>query len=194
MWDSKHIRRIRCFGDSITAGWGVLPGKGWIAILAGRMKQISFCNCGMPGAGLSSIFRSAKVQEPIFAEGDGLFFMGGTNDILCGTRLAAVEVLFEREIRKYAARYPVTVGIPPLVTEQSISTGWQSDFAFEANQRDLAAYGDFIRELGEKLVLPVLDCREVLTEDSLYGDGIHPNEAGYQALAEKAQILWDLGR
>lgn len=189
-WNREKIRRIRCFGDSLTAGWGVPPGRGWVALLAGRMKGVSFCNCGMPGAGLSDIFSAAALQAPAFTEGDGLFFMGGTNDILCGVRLSAVEKLFEKEIRKYAAQRPVTLGIPPLTTRESINTGWQCEFAFASNQRDLAVYGDFLQTLGEELSLPVLDCRKIIDREELYGDGLHPNEAGYLKIADYGEKLW----
>lgn len=189
-WDKENIRRIRCFGDSLTAGWGVSPDRGWIAILAERMKGISFCNYGMPGAGLSDIFDAAALQTPAFADGDGLFFMGGTNDILCGFRLSVLENLFEKEIRKYAEQRPVTIGIPPLTTRKSIDTGWQQGFAFVSNQRDLADYGDFLQTLGEELSLPLMDCRKILDREELYEDGLHPNEAGYLKMADYAEKLW----
>lgn len=189
-WDKGNIRRIRCFGDSLIAGWGVSPDRGWIALLAERMKGISFRNYGMPGAGLSDIFDTAALQTPAFADGDGLFFMGGTNDILCGLRLSVLEKLFEREIRKYAAQRPVTIGIPPLTTRKSIDTGWQHEFAFAANQRDLTAYGDFLQALGKELSLPLMDCRNILDGEELYGDGLHPNEAGYLKMADYAEKLW----
>ena len=39
-WNKETITTIRCFGDSLTAGYGALPEEGWIAQLQKRCPPI----------------------------------------------------------------------------------------------------------------------------------------------------------
>lgn len=49
-WDKNQITAIHCFGDSLTEGYGVGQGEGWVDLLGKRMKSISFYNHGVCGA------------------------------------------------------------------------------------------------------------------------------------------------
>lgn len=40
LW-TQNISMIHCFGDSLTEGYGVLPGEGWVALADHALKGIT---------------------------------------------------------------------------------------------------------------------------------------------------------
>ncbi len=188
--DWKDIREIHCFGDSLTAGYGALPGKGWVTRTDAALP-ISLYNHGVCGAMVSDIADEMRGFLRLAEAGEGGFFMGGTNDILCGYRLDFLEKKVAELIFEAAEKVPLTIGVPPLATRESIFTGWQSEENFEANQKALTAYGDFLRNLAKDLGLMCLDFSKALpAEDAWYADGLHPNGRGYEKMADMAIALW----
>ena len=43
-WDTDDIHTIHCFGDSLTAGYGAVPGAGWVEVVAKRHPEINWIN------------------------------------------------------------------------------------------------------------------------------------------------------
>ncbi|WP_296954128.1 GDSL-type esterase/lipase family protein [uncultured Dialister sp.] len=190
-WNQKEIKIIHCFGDSLTAGFGVLPGQGWVELLDKRIQGISFYNHGACGTGVRDIFDLMEGFTTRPGKAEGFFFMGGTNDILCGLRLDVLERIVEIEVGNISEKVPLTLGIPIPATEKSIYTGWQQEDFFEANQKDLEKYGEFLRSLSAELFLPFIDFQKALpADDRYYSDGIHPNRTGYERMADCAEKLW----
>lgn len=182
------IHTVHFYGDSLTAGYGAAPADGWIARLARRFPRLTLYNHGECGRLFSDIAADAWTVVHYPAEGEALFLMGGTNDILCGIRFAALLRKAEEEIRGLSARIPLILGTPLLTTRASIAAGWQHDWQYEENDRELAAYGDFLRALAEELSLPLLDFqKEFPRADEWYSDGVHPNSSGYARMAETAE-------
>lgn len=182
------IHTVHFYGDSLTAGYGAAPADGWIARLARRFPRLTLYNHGECGRLFSDITADAWTVVHYPAEGEALFLMGGTNDILCGIRFAALLRNAEEEIRGLSARIPLILGTPLLTTRASIAAGWQQDWQYEENDRELAAYGDFLRALAEELSLPLLDFqKEFPRSDEWYSDGVHPNSDGYACMAETAE-------
>lgn len=182
------IHTVHFYGDSLTAGYGAAPADGWIARLARRFPRLTLYNHGECGRLFSDIAADAWTVVHYPAEGEALFLMGGTNDILCGIRFAALLRKAEEEIRGLSARIPLILGTPLLTTHASIAAGWQQDWQYEENDRELAAYGDFLRALAEELSLPLLDFqKEFPRSDEWYSDGVHPNGGGYARMAETAE-------
>ena len=117
--------------------------------------------------------------------------MGGTNDILCGFRLSALEGRLTERLPSISGKVPLTIGIPPLATKESIWSGWQSEAVYERNQLDLAAYGDFLQELAKASNVCLIDFSHAFPlEDAWYYDGLHPNEKGYERFADMAEAAW----
>lgn len=182
------IHTVHFYGDSLTAGYGAAPADGWIARLSRRFPRLTLYNHGECGRLFSDIAADAWTVVHYPAEGEALFLMGGTNDILCGIRFAALLRKAEEEIRGLSARIPLILGTPLLTTRASIAAGWQQDWQYEENGRELAAYGDFLRALAEELSLPLLDFqKEFPRSDEWYSDGVHPNSGGYARMAETAE-------
>ena len=193
-WNKETITTIRCFGDSLTAGYGALPEEGWIAQLQKRCPHISFYNFGVCGAMVEDIGETLQMHVGLHEKGKGYFFMGGTNDILCGRWLMTLEKEVEELIASVATKVPLTLGIPPLATRESIFTGWQAEYNFERNQEDLQHYGSFLKELASRWKLPVIDFSTAFPlEDTWYSDGLHPNGKGYGRMAKLAERVWGNG-
>ena len=190
-WNKEVITTIRCFGDSLTAGYGALPEEGWIAQLQKRCPSISFYNFGVCGAIVEDIGETLQMHVGLHEKGNGYFFMGGTNDILCGRRLVTLEKEVEELVASVASQVPLTLGIPPLATRESIFTGWQAEYNFERNQEDLQHYGTFLKELANRCNLPIIDFSNAFPlEDTWYSDGLHPNGKGYSQMALAAERVW----
>lgn len=190
-WECENITKILCFGDSLTSGYGALPGKGWVAQVQEEMPAISFYNFGVCGAMVEDIADTLRMHVGLREGGEGFFFMGGTNDILSGRRLISLEKEVEELVASISPQVPLTLGIPPLATRESIFTGWQSEYNFESNQEDLKAYGLFLNQLGKTWDLPVIDFSQAFPlEDTWYADGLHPNEKGYARMAQLAEQVW----
>ena len=133
------IHTVHFYGDSLTAGYGAAPADGWIARLARRFPRLTLYNHGECGRLFSDIAADAWTVVHYPAEWEALFLMGGTNDILCGIRFAALLRKAEEEIRGLSARIPLILGTPLLTTRASIAAGWQQDWQYEENDRELAA-------------------------------------------------------
>ena len=110
---------------------------------------------------------------------------GGTNDILSGIRVTHLEKMMLSEINKLNKKIPLCIGIPPLMTPLSITTGWQTHFAFTKNNKDLKNYGSFLKANCIDLDILFIDFSTAFPLDNTwYSDGIHPNEKGYSKFAD----------
>lgn len=190
LWN-QNISMIHCFGDSLTEGYGVLPGEGWVALADHALKRITLYNHGLSGSMASDILDRLSAASGRVRKDEGYFFMGGTNDILFGLRLVVLENIVKKSLGRLAGRIPLTIGIPPLFTEMSVETGWQEAGSFKRNKRDLQEYQKFLRSLAKEWNLPVLDfTKAFLPEQKWYSDGVHPNREGYERMALLAEKVW----
>ena len=190
-WDTDDIHTIHCFGDSLTAGYGAVPGAGWVEVVAKRHPEINWTNHASLGALTEDILDALEGTAALTSGQEGFFFMGGTNDILCGFRLAVVEAEVKERLARLSEKVPLAIGIPPLATKESIWTGWQSEAVYERNQADLAAYGDFLKKLAKDIGALAIDFSTAFPpEDGWYYDGLHPNGKGYERFAELAEAAW----
>lgn len=190
LWN-QNISMIHCFGDSLTEGYGVLPGEGWVALADHALKRITLYNHGLSGSMASDILDRLSAASGRVRKDEGYFFMGGTNDILFGLRLVVLENMVEKSLGRLAGRIPLTLGIPPLFTEMSVETGWQEAGSFKRNKRDLQEYQKFLRSLAKEWNLPVLDFTKAFPpEQKWYSDGVHPNREGYERMALLAEKVW----
>ena len=101
LWN-QNISMIYCFGDSLTEGYGVLPGEGWVALADHALKGITLYNHGLSGSMASDILDRLSAASGRVRKGEGYFFMGGTNDILFGLRLVVLENMVEKSLGKLA--------------------------------------------------------------------------------------------
>lgn len=182
---------VLCFGDSLTAGYGVAPKDSWVSLLTRRFPSTRFYNHGICGCLFSSILEDALSAAMPPAKDTMLFLMGGTNDILCGIRLDSLLQRAEKDIRTLSRHLPVILGIPPLTTPDSIAAGWQQDWQYERTNEELRLYGDLLRRLAADLSLPAADFQTAIPQrNAFYSDGVHPNAEGHRLMARTAEAVF----
>ena len=180
------LTKLLCLGDSLTEAYGILPEKGWVALLK-KDLNIPIQNCGISGdttAGMLTRFHAeVKPQQP-----SHLILMGGTNDISlnmsCETSLGNVLAISRHAKRENCQ---IILGIPPssFISEESPkSKVFLQSHAF---QKKLSEWQSVLRSFAMEDDLPVIDFSEVLKEEHFLNDGVHPNEIGH--LAMKCHVL-----
>ncbi len=187
---------IMAFGDSLTAGFDVPPASGWLARIGRERPTWTIQNFGICGDSLrgvtSRIPVALRTQTP-----DLVWIMAGTNDILTeadarGHAYTAPDTLL-RPLRNIVsaldtARISVLIGAPPLITKDSVYTGWQTLPAWEISREALIRYAT---DLTTAFPSRVVDFTAVLTQEQLYDDGVHPNIHGYARMAHAALPYFD---
>lgn len=187
---ARTFQALQFWGDSLTAGYGTFPGRGWVAQLSRRFPRITMYNHGVCGRLFSDILAEAWAVVHYPDPREALFLMGGTNDILCGIRYDSLCRTVEQEITALSARIPIVLGVPLLTTRASIAAGWQMEWQFEDNNETLRLYADFLRSMAEQHGLVLLDFQQHFPcDDAFYSDGVHPNERGYTCMADLAEAV-----
>lgn len=182
------ITDIHFLGDSLTAGYGVPAGKDWVTLLSHRIPDLTCYNHGTCGAFLQDIIDSIPLLLDNRNNNTSVFIMGGTNDILSGRKLSALKKQMEQAIIKLSVSSHCFIGIPPLMTKQSIFSGWQAEWVFDKNMEELKVYGNFLEDLCRQHHIPYINFSKAFpVEDAWYVDGVHPNEKGHLKLADAAE-------
>ncbi len=196
--------KINCLGDSITQGCGASDSaeKGYVGLLKNKYGAIAR-NYGIGGTRLAK--QKTPSEEPIydldfcsrFAEMDDdadlVLVFGGTNDFGHGdaeigsfedetydTFYGALHTLYRGLIEKYPCS-KIVVLTPLHRLEEKLGS------------KELKNYVNIIREVAEFYSLPVLDLYKSagvnpivpIIKEKYMPDGLHPNDAGYELLAEK---------
>jgi acyl-CoA thioesterase-1 len=166
-------------GDSLSAGFGLEPGEGWVTLLQNRLDARGYgyrvVNASITGdtttGGLGRLPRALKVHQPAVV----LIELGG-NDGLRGTPVAVIrDNLTEmiRLARAGGARVVVAgMQIPP-----NYGGRYTSEFA--------AVYPELAKEHDVALIPFMLD-GIALNRRLMQDDGIHPNAAGQPKLLDNA--------
>lgn len=170
------------FGDSLSAAYGIARSRGWVALLAQRLKRehpdYIVVNASISGdtsgGGLARIQKTLQQHRPSI-----LILELGANDGLRGLAVAALRDNLETIIRRTRERHPdaaiVLVGMeaPPNLGE-TYTTEFREVYEELARRHDLA------------LVPFLLDGVAGMPEYNL-DDGIHPSDAGHRRIARN---LW----
>ena len=168
---------ILAFGDSLTRGTGAPDGQSYPAQLA-RLIDRTVVNSGVPGeTSAEGVRRLSEVLDEVRPA--LVLICHGGNDILRGLNLDAARRNLEAmvETARAAGAQVVLIGVP----RRSLLL------------RDTA---DFYVEVAEELGLPLEDeaLEDILGDDELKSDAVHPNAAGYRRLAEAvAELLREAG-
>ncbi len=178
---NESTLRILFLGDSITAGLGVETEQSFPALLQTRIDSMDYpahaINAGLSGetssGGLSRL--SWLLREPV----DILFLELGGNDGLRGINLDVTTKNLSRIIEATRERYP---GVPVILAGMQIppNLGHEYTAAFKR------IYSDVAEKHGAVFVPFAPDGLGDMKE-LLLPDGIHPNIAGHQALAD---LIW----
>jgi len=179
--EPDHMPVVLLFGDSLTAGSGVAPDEAFPARIQARLnaggRRVRIVNAGLAGeTSAAGVRRIAWVlRAPVEAS---VLELGG-NDGLRGLPLDQTESNLQAILDTVKAKSPdaalVVAGVrlPP-------NLGPHYTDAFESMFPRLAKAND--AALIPRLLAGVGGDRELMS-----GDGIHPNAAGHQRVAE---TLW----
>jgi len=172
-------RTLLVIGDSLSAGFGLEPGQGWVALLQDRLEAEGYgyrvVNASITGdtttGGVGRLPRAMQLHRPAVV----VIELGG-NDGLRGTPIPVIRDNMAEMIRlaQQAQARVVLAGLkmPPNYGERYTS-------AFEAMYAELAA------RHGVALIDFFMD-GVALNPRLMQPDGIHPNAAGQARLLENA--------
>jgi acyl-CoA thioesterase I len=154
---------IVCLGDSITAGVGAGPGEGYPALLETALG-VEVVARGVPGD--TSADGRARLADALAADPWLVVVELGGNDLLRRRPLEATEADLAAIVEGVLA-----AGAVPMLVEVRGPFG--------------SRYEDLFERLGERYGVPVVAgvLGEVLSDRTLKSDPIHPNAAGYRAIA-----------
>ncbi len=168
---------ILIFGDSLSAGYGVTQGAGWVDLLAQRLteKKLSYqvINASISGdtsaGGLSRISAELKRHRP-----DIVILELGANDGLRGLPLKAMKSNLSSIIAQTK-----TAGARVLLLGMQMPPNYGPRYT----ERFSAIYGELAKEQQLPLV-PFLLEKVALDPSLMQTDNLHPNAKGQPLLLE----------
>jgi len=180
--DKKELPRlsgddvILAFGNSLTHGTGVKESDSYPAVLQ-SLSGITVLNAGVPGevsqAGLQRLPRLLEIHNPVL-----LILCHGGNDILKKQDLnkAAENIKAMIQLAKDRGTAVVLLGVPKFGFFLSAAEIYPQI----AEQTDVVYIEDLIPD--------------ILSDNSLKSDAVHPNKDGYRVMAEEIyELLQDYG-
>jgi acyl-CoA thioesterase-1 len=172
-------RTMLVVGDSLSAGFGLEPGQGWVTLLQDRLEAKGYgyrvVNASISGdtttGGLNRLPRALKVHQPSIV----VIELGG-NDGLRGTPVGVIRKNMSEMVRlsRDAGARVVIAGIqiPP-----NYGPRYTTEFA--------SVFPDVAKAEKAALVRFILD-GIALDRSMMQADGIHPNAAGQPKLLDNA--------
>lgn len=182
-WQPAHAadaaRTLLVVGDSLSAGFGLEPGQGWVALLQDRLDARGYgyrvVNASTSGdtttGGLGRLPRALKLHQPAIV----VIELGG-NDGLRATPVALIRDNLDamaRLARDTGARVILAgLQMPPNYGER-----YTASFA--------AVYPEVAKATGASLIVDFMKA-VALDPALMQADGIHPNAAGQSRLLDNA--------
>jgi lysophospholipase L1-like esterase len=204
------MAQVLCFGDSITQGY-VDPEGGWTQRLRRRLDRESTFDLGGVAFPAHAIFNLGVVDdtsqrllarlEPeararLLGDQTVLVIAVGVNETafdLTSGRPAHSEAGFAERLEALVVTartitdQVVLVGLLPCDEARMQPAPWSGDGESYGNDR-IAAFNRVVRRVAADHGVALVDCfDEVLAGDhaALLHDGLHPNAAGHQLLADR---------
>lgn len=165
------------FGDSLSAGYGLEPGQGWVDLLKDRLEQKGFryevVNESISGdtsaGGTARIGDALELHQP-----DIVILELGANDGLRGLSLKAMKSNLSSIIHQSK-----TAGARVLLLGMQMPPNYGPRYT----ERFSSIYGELARE--QQLPSPPFLLQKVALDPSLMqADNLHPNAAGQPQLLE----------
>lgn len=165
--DDSHGRTIICFGNSLTKGEGASPGQDYPSRLAAALGQ-EVINAG--GSGDTTRQALQRLATDVLEQDPRLVIVQfGGNDFLQGISREETFANLDEIVRRIQERgaMVVLVGVP---------SGWLVD----------ATRADYQRIAKARRVAFIPNILEgIMTNPLLKSDQLHPNDEGYQKIAER---------
>ena len=174
LWPAPKIANLRsrgtniiAFGDSLTAGYGVVAGEDYPSRLA-AITGIPILNAGVSGDTTDSAL--ARIDTDVLSRDPRIVIVGlGGNDYLRGAPIATTEANLRTIIDKIHAAGAMVVVLA---------------YKFPSLQANYEKMYERVAHDEQCLLVPdLLDGIE--SNPQLKSDEIHPNARGYQLIAER---------
>ncbi len=192
--------RIIVFGDSITWGANDNEGGGWVTRLRNKYAEqdISFYNCGISADNTGHLLARFKVEAQARKSSAGtviLFAIGINDSQYTGTR-ENTRVLPEDFVANLhalvAQAREITdsvffLGLNQVEDSKLTPIPW-TDKDQNYDNQSVRLYDGLIKQVAGEHALPLLDVYPLLTNEDL-DDGLHPNSAGHQKLADAVEVF-----
>jgi lysophospholipase L1-like esterase len=199
---------IVAFGDSITRGYGLPVGSGWVELLSARLKTdrgaaTAVFNAG--GNGNTSSEGMQRMETDVLPHLPGIVFVEfGGNDAVHDKRHVSVDdfernlLIICRRLKDHGGRV-VLVTFPPIVDRWHI---YRSDPYYQrwgGLDRCVEEYRERTRQVAKRLGLPLFDLdrflRDAITKDGaeayIQPDGVHLTARANVAIAEAVRQFSD---
>ena len=163
---------ILCFGDSLTAGFGVEPGKGYPELMQAALDAKGYryrvVNAGISGDTTSG--GVSRMAEAIAAKPEIVLLELGGNDGLRGLPISVTRANLEEMIRGFQG-----AGATVVLAGMTLPRNYGPEYIgqFEKIYRDLAK--EYKLTLIPFLLEPL-----VSKPGMMQNDGIHPTASGYR--------------
>ncbi|MCX6984281.1 MAG: GDSL-type esterase/lipase family protein [Lentisphaerae bacterium] len=196
----KKFKALIAFGDSITRGYGVPVGTGWVELLPELLKKrgkqtISVFNAG--GNGNTSAEGLKRIQEEVLSHMPGIVLVEfGGNDSVHDARAVSVDD-FEKNLleinRQVLAKggKTVLVTFPPVINEWH---AWRNDPYYAkwgGLDQCVEQYRGKTRETAKSLACPLFDLDLILRKQIkkngrdtyIAKDGVHLKAEAHKLIA-----------
>jgi lysophospholipase L1-like esterase len=158
---------VIAFGDSLTAGYGAQAGEDYPSRLSALLGE-TVINAGVSGDTTESAL--GRLDADVLARDPRIVIVGlGGNDFLRGVPIETTEANLRTCVRKIEGAGAMVLLL---------------GFRFPSLTAD---YGDMYERVAKDegcLLVPRIT-RDILNDNSLKSDAIHPNAKGYQLMAER---------
>lgn len=174
---------IAALGDSLTQGYGLPNGQGFVpkleAWLKGQGEDIKIINAGVSGDTTAGGVR--RIDWTIQGDVDALIVALGANDLLRGIDVASSRDNIDTILTKARAK-----GLPVLLIGLDVpgNFGGYYEMAFEAIYPDMAEKHGTL--LVKSFLAPLIKNENILTAflKFMQPDGLHPNADGVVRIVE----------
>ena len=188
---------LYAIGDSFVFGSGVPAAQRWTALLE-RRSGWRVHNLGVGGDTLPGVLTRVNVELPgLLAENRSRPFetcvlvMAGTNDVFCDCPAVTLRPAAAAILQQLAAKglCPIACAAP-LPTGEKLPGSWELFADPVACIPKLNDFGDWLSRYCAAFGFPFLDLRGLYRRGGLCLDGIHPNAAGHEIIADRlAELL-----
>lgn len=186
--------KIVCFGDSLTAGYGVTTKERWSYLLQKKLN-CEILNLGINGETTSGML-SRSYDDVILNKPTHVIIMAGTNDLFHYVKLSQIEEnikLLLNEAIKYCI-IPILATLPPCDTVMC-KLKWQDDYDYSNFNNLLNQYRLWILKYCYENNLRCIDFYTVFKQvlntvntNQYLLDGIHPTAKGHKLMAQNIEI------
>lgn len=186
--------KIICFGDSLTAGYGVTNNERWSYLLKQKLDCV-ILNFGINGDTTAGML-SRSYEDIILNKPTHTIIMAGTNDLFRYVPLIQVEENI-RLLTCEAIEYSIIpiLAVPPPFDINICQLEWQDDYDYSHSSDLLKQYRQWLLKFCSENKLQCIDFYKVFievlnnanTRDYLF-DGIHPTPKGHQLMAQNTEI------